>query len=303
MHLLSLFDLTAEQIRHVLTLAGYMKAHPASFQSSLKSKSIAMLFEKPSLRTRVSFEVGINQLGAQPLYLDAQMVQPGQRESVEDIARNLACWTHGIVARVFKHETLHALTAANIPVINALCDQHHPCQSLADLLTIQERYPIDMKVVDILYVGEGNNVCQSFMVGAAALDLKLTVICPQGFGPNAEFMTELNQRYPQHKIQLGTDLNAVPHADVIYTDTWLSMGDSRDYTETKRIFSPYQVNQDLVQRLQATTVMHCLPAHRNDEITDEVMDGPISAVLQQAENRLYVQKAVIHHLFEESSHS
>ena len=301
MHLLSLFDVKAEQIKHILTLAGYMKAHPVSFAHSLKHKSIAMLFEKPSLRTRVSFEVGIAQLGAQPIYLDAQMVQPGQRESVEDIARNLACWTHGIVARVFKHETLHKLTAAGIPVVNALCDIHHPCQTLADLLTIQERYPIDMKVVDILYVGEGNNVCQSLMVGAAALNLKLTVICPQGYGPQAAFLAELQQRYPQHNIQLGDDLTKVTHADVIYTDTWLSMGDSRDYQETCKVFAPYQVNQALVQRLQATTVMHCLPAHRNDEITDEVMDGPISAVLQQAENRLYVQKAALHHLFEEIS--
>lgn len=301
MHLLSLFDVKAEQIKHILTLAGYMKAHPVSFAHSLKHKSIAMLFEKPSLRTRVSFEVGIAQLGAQPIYLDAQMVQPGQRESVEDIARNLACWTHGIVARVFKHETLHQLTAAGIPVVNALCDIHHPCQTLADLLTIQERYPIDMKVVDILYVGEGNNVCQSLMVGAAALNLKLTVICPPGYGPQTAFLAELQQRYPQHNIQLGDDLTKVAHADVIYTDTWLSMGDSRDYQETCKVFAPYQVNQALVQRLQATTVMHCLPAHRNDEITDEVMDGPISAVLQQAENRLYVQKAALHHLFEEIS--
>lgn len=301
MHLLSLFDVNATQITHMLTLAGYMKAHPASFQNSLKNRSIAMLFEKPSLRTRVSFEVGIHKLGAQPIYLDAQMVQPGQRESVEDIARNLACWTHGIVARVFKHETLHKLSAAKIPVINALCDVHHPCQTLADLLTIQERYPIDMKVVDILYVGEGNNVCQSFMVGAAALDLKLTVICPPSYGPKQSFLDELQQRYPKHKITIGTDLSAVKHADVIYTDTWLSMGDSRDYQKTCDIFAPYQVNQALVKRLAATTVMHCLPAHRNDEITDEVMDGPISAVLQQAENRLYVQKAVFHHLFEESS--
>lgn len=299
MHLLSLFDVSADEIKHMLTLAGYMKAHPASFQHSLKHKSIAMLFEKPSLRTRVSFEVGIHQLGAQPIYLDAQMVQPGQRESVEDIARNLACWTHGIVARVFKHETLHKLTAANIPVINALCDIHHPCQSLADLLTIQERYPVDMKVVDILYVGEGNNVCQSFMVGAAALDLKLTVICPPSYGPKQSFLEELTQRYPNHRITVGSDLESVQHADVIYTDTWLSMGDSRDYQKTCEIFAPYQVNQALVSRLKATTVMHCLPAHRNDEITDEVMDGPISAVLQQAENRLYVQKAVFHHLFQE----
>ncbi|MCH8491939.1 MAG: ornithine carbamoyltransferase [Idiomarina sp.] len=301
MHLLSLFDVSAEQIRHMLTLAGYMKAHPVSFQHSLKNKSIAMLFEKPSLRTRVSFEVGIQQLGAQPIYLDAQMVEPGQRESVEDIARNLACWTHGIVARVFKHETLHQLKAAGIPVVNALCDIHHPCQTLADLLTIQERYPIDMKVVDILYVGEGNNVCQSLMVGAAALDLKLTVICPDGFGPNPEFVASLTQHYPQHRIVIGNDISAVQHADVIYTDTWLSMGDTRDYAETCKIFQPYQVNKALVARLQATTVMHCLPAHRNDEITDEVMDSSISAVLQQAENRLYVQKAALHHLFEEIS--
>lgn len=299
MNILSLFDLTAPQIKHVLELASAIKAHPAGYQNSLKGRSIAMMFEKPSLRTRVSFEVGIQQLGGQAIYLDAQMIEPGQRESIEDIAQNLSCWTHGIVARVFKHETLQRLTTANIPVINALCDQHHPCQSLADLLTIQERYPVDLRVVDILYLGEGNNVCQSLMVGAAALGLKLTVITPPGFGPKEAFLAELNAHYPNHKIKVGTDLNAMPDADVVYTDTWLSMGDTRSEKETVDIFMPYQVNQALVNRLKATTVLHCLPAHRNNEVTDEVLDGPLSSVLQQAENRLYVQKALLHMIYQE----
>ncbi|RUO43993.1 ornithine carbamoyltransferase [Aliidiomarina taiwanensis] len=301
MNLLSLFDVSAAQIKQLLKTASAIKAHPEGYTECLKGRSVAMVFEKPSLRTRVSFEVGIQQLGGQAIYLDAQMIEPGQRESVEDIARNLSCWTDAIVARVFKHNTLKQLTAANLPVVNALCDQHHPCQSLADLLTIQERYPVDLRVVDILYLGEGNNVCQSLMVGAAALGLKLTVITPPGFAPRAEFMAELNKHYPEHGIQLGTDLDAVQHADVVYTDTWISMGDTRSEAETLEIFMPYQVNQALVERLQATTVLHCLPAHRNHEVTDEVLDGPISTVLQQAENRLYVQKAVLHTMFKEKN--
>ncbi|MCC5854930.1 MAG: ornithine carbamoyltransferase [Idiomarina sp.] len=299
MNLLSLFDLEAKQIHQVLKLAGEIKAHPAGYQTCLKGRSIALLFEKPSLRTRVSFEVGIQQLGGQAIYLDAQMVGPGQRESIEDIARNLGCWTHGIVARVFQHDTLTRLACAGLPVVNALCDQHHPCQSLADLLTIQERYPVDLRVVDILFIGEGNNVCQSLMVGAAALDLKLTVVTPAAFGPNEEFLQKLKEHFPHHRIQVKHDLTDVPHADVIYTDTWVSMGDHRPIEETLPIFMPYQVNQDLIDRLQATTVLHCLPAHRNHEITDQVLDGPLSSVLQQAENRLYVQKAVLYMIYQE----
>ena len=299
MNLLSLFDVTAPDIQQLLKTAAAIKAHPAGYTSCLKGRSVAMVFEKPSLRTRVSFEVGIQQLGGQAIYLDAQMIEPGQRESVEDIARNLSCWTDAIVARVFKHNTLEKLSAANVPVINALCDQHHPCQSLADLLTIQERYPVDLRVVDILYIGEGNNVCQSLMVGAAALGLKLTVITPAGFEPTGEFMAQLNRQYPEHGIQVGTDLDAVEHADVVYTDTWISMGDTRSEEETLEIFMPYQVNQELIDRLQATTVLHCLPAHRNHEVTDEVLDGPLSTVLQQAENRLYVQKALLHMIYQE----
>src|SRR5690554_4470761 len=301
MNLLSLFDVTAPDIQQLLKTAAAIKAHPAGYTSCLKGRSVAMVFEKPSLRTRVSFEVGIQQLGGQAIYLDAQMIEPGQRESVEDIARNLSCWTDAIVARVFKHNTLEKLSAANVPVINALCDQHHPCQSLADLLTIQERYPVDLRVVDILYIGEGNNVCQSLMVGAAALGLKLTVIIPAGFEPTGEFMAQLNRQYPEHGIQVGTDLDAVEHADVVYTDTWISMGDTRSEEETLDIFMPYQVNQELIDRLQATTVLHCLPAHRNHEVTDEVLDGPLSTVLQQAENRLYVQKAVLYTMFKEKN--
>lgn len=301
MNILSLFDLTAPQIKHVLELASAIKAHPEGYAQSLKGRSIAMLFEKPSLRTRVSFEVGIQQLGGQAIYLDAQMIEPGQRESVEDIAQNLSCWTDGIVARVFKHETLKKLTSAHIPVINALCDQHHPCQSLADLLTIQERYPVDLRVVDILYLGEGNNVCQSLMVGAAALGLKLTVITPPGYGPKEAFLAQLNEHYANHKIKVGTNLDDMPDADVVYTDTWISMGDKRSEEETVAAFMPYQVNQALVDRLKTTTVLHCLPAHRNHEVTDEVLDGPISSVLQQAENRLYVQKAILHMIYQEKN--
>lgn len=301
MNILSLFDLNAAQIENLLLLASAMKKNPADYAQALKGCSLALLFEKPSLRTRVSFEVGIQQLGGQAIYLDAQMVAPGQRESVQDIARNLACWTQGIVARVFQHSTLIELAAAQIPVVNALCDQHHPCQSLADLLTLQERYGAELAHKQLLYVGEGNNVCQSFMVGVAALNLKLTVVTPVGYGPNHAFLAQLKQAYPDHQISCVTDFNQVSYADVVYTDTWLSMGDSRSEAETLAIFMPYQVNQALMTRLQSDTFLHCLPAHRNQEVTDEVLDGPNSAVLQQAENRLYVQKALLYMLYQEKA--
>lgn len=301
MNLLSLFDLTPASMRSIIAMAGHMKAAPGSYRKVLQGKALAMIFEKPSLRTRVTFEVGIGQLGGQAVYLDANMVGPGKRESVEDIARNLACWTQGIVARVYRHETLERLTAAGIPVVNALCDTHHPCQTLADLLTIQERYPIDISVVDILYVGDGNNVCQSLMVGAAALNLKLTVVTPPGYEPDEAILTRLNHQFPGHQVKVQHDLNEVQDADVIYTDTWLSMGTAADETVIRQAFQAYQVDSALVRRLQATTVMHCLPAHRGDEITSEVMDGPVSAVLQQAENRLYAQQAVFQHIFKEQS--
>lgn len=302
MNFLSLFDVTHSQIKHLLYIASMIKNDPFSYQDVLKNKSFALLFEKPSLRTRVSFEVGIQRLGGHVIYLDAAMVEPGQRETVEDIAKNLACWTDGIIARVFKHRTLKQLTASNKPVMNALCDVHHPCQTLADLLTLQERYPVDLKVLDIVYTGEGNNVCQSFMVAAAALELKLTVLTPVEYGPSQAFLNQLNAQYPAHKITLEHNPDKVTQADVIYTDTWISMGDTRSEEETIQVFTPYQVNQAFVERLGATTVLHCLPAHRNQEITDEVLDGPLSAVLQQAENRMYVQQAVLYMIFKEKAH-
>ncbi|RTE87345.1 MULTISPECIES: ornithine carbamoyltransferase [Gammaproteobacteria] len=297
MNVLSLFDLKADQIHHVLKMAATIKAHPSGYLNVLKGKSIAMLFEKPSLRTRVTFEVGIQQMGGHAIYLDQKMIEPGGRESIQDIANNLSLWTDAIVARVFKHETLKELAGSKIPVINALCDIHHPCQTLADLLTIQERYPVDLRVVDILYLGEGNNVCQSFMVGAAALGLKLTVVTPEGYGPTPEIWQGIDEVYPNHNIRVINDLSEVQHADVVYTDTWVSMGSSMSDKEAVDVFGHLQVNQDLIERLQATTFLHCLPAHRGHEVTDEVLDGPISAVLQQAENRLYVQKALLHEVF------
>lgn len=297
MNVLSLFDLTSKQIHQILKMASTIKAHPTGYSNALKHKSIAMLFEKPSLRTRVTFEVGIHEMGGQAIYLDHKMVEPGGRESVTDIAQNLSLWTHAIVARVYQHETLEQLSKANIPVINALCDIHHPCQTLADLLTIQERYPVDLRVVDILYLGEGNNVCQSLMVGAAALGLKLTVVTPDGYEPDPKGIEQINAVYPAHQVQVLKSLSDVTHADVVYTDTWVSMGSSMSAEEAVEIFGHLQVTPQLLERLQATTFLHCLPAHRGHEVTNEVIDGPLSAVLQQAKNRLFVQKALLHEVF------
>lgn len=295
-HCLSLLDLDAEAMQKSLQLAQQMKSNPAAYSSSLAGKSIALLFEKPSLRTRVSFEVGIHQLGGHAVYLDANMVGPGQRESVQDIAANLACWTHAIVARVFKHETLQQLSAGGISVVNALCDTHHPCQTLADLMTLQEKFGEDLSAVKVAYLGDGNNVCQSLMLGAATLNMPLQVVTPKAHGPDEQVMQMLDERFQNHRVTLLNDPAQLGSVDALYTDTWISMGEE-DSAEKKQRLQPFQINQQLLAASGASAVMHCLPAHRGDEISNEVMDGEHSVILQQAENRMHAQKALLHYLF------
>ncbi|RUO25654.1 ornithine carbamoyltransferase [Aliidiomarina minuta] len=295
-HCLSLLDLDASTIQQCLQLAQQIKANPEAYVHSLEGKSIALLFEKPSLRTRVSFEVGIHQLGGHAVYLDANMVGPGQRESVQDIAANLACWTHAIVARVFQHDTLQQLSTAGISVVNALCDIHHPCQTLADLLTLQEVFGEDLSVLKVAYLGDGNNVCQSLMLGAAALNMPLQVVTPKTYGPSKQIMQTLDETFKNHQVTLLNDPAQLGPVDALYTDTWISMGE-QDSAEKKQYLQPFQLNQQLLEASGATAVMHCLPAHRGDEITDELMDGEHSVILRQAENRMHAQKALLHYLF------
>ncbi|NMH65080.1 ornithine carbamoyltransferase [Shewanella salipaludis] len=294
-HLLSIQDLTQDELLALLALAKKIKADPGQYRHALDGKSVVMLFEKPSLRTRVSFDIGINKLGGHCLYLDQQNGALGKRESVADFAANLSCWADAIVARTFCHSSIEGLAKhGRVPVINALSDLYHPCQALADFLTLSERFD-DVSKVKLAYVGDGNNVTTSLMFGAAILGAQMTVICPAGHFPDGYMVAQAQTLAQQYggKLTLTSDLEAIEGHDAIYTDTWISMGDSTALTDIKVRFSPYQVNTALMAKAGASCFMHCLPAHRGVEVTDEVMDGPASLILQQAENRMHAQNAVL----------
>lgn len=297
--LLCLAELDQTQLKALLELALNIKQNPQDYQQALKGRSIALLFEKPSLRTRVSFDVGIYKLGGHSVYLDQQNGAMGVRESVEDFGSNLACWTDAIVARVYSQKTLVQLAlSSKKPVINALSDLYHPCQALADLLTLKEQYG-DLSKVHLAFVGDGNNVCHSLMLGAAIMGMDLTVVTPQGFGPDAHVLLKA-QELAQHsgaKLTLSQHLSSAAGADAIYTDTWVSMGNNADPAQVQRIFAPYQINTAAMQRLAVKHFMHCLPAHRGQEVTSEVLDSEFSLALQQAENRMHAQNAVLVSLF------
>ena len=297
--LLCLAELDQTQLKALLELALNIKQNPQDYQQALKGRSIALLFEKPSLRTRVSFDVGIYKLGGHSVYLDLQNGAIGVRESVEDFGSNLACWTDAIVARVYSQKTLVQLAlSSKKPVINALSDLYHPCQALADLLTLTEQYG-ELSKVHLAFVGDGNNVCHSLMLGAAIMGMDLTVVTPQGFGPDAHVLLKA-QELAQHsgaKLTLSQHLSSAAGADVIYTDTWVSMGNKVDPAQVKHIFAPYQINTAAMQRLAVKHFMHCLPAHRGQEVTSEVLDSEFSLALQQAENRMHAQNAVLVSLF------
>ncbi|MCC5452780.1 ornithine carbamoyltransferase [Rheinheimera sp. UJ51] len=297
--LLCLAELDQQQLSALLDLALDIKQSPKNYRHALQGRSIALLFEKPSLRTRVSFDVGIHKLGGHSVYLDLQNGAMGERESVEDFGSNLACWTDAIVARVYSQKTLVRLAlSSKKPVINALSDIYHPCQALADLLTLKEQYG-DLSQVHLAYVGDGNNVCQSLMLGAAIMGMDLTVVTPQGFGPDAHVLLkaqEIAQRSGA-KLTLSQHVSSAAGADAIYTDTWLSMGTRSDPALITEIFSPYQINTAVMQRLAVKHFMHCLPAHRGHEVTSEVLDSEHSLALQQAENRMHAQNAVLVSLF------
>jgi ornithine carbamoyltransferase len=294
-HLLSVTDLSREEILSLFRLAAELKASRKARDLSmpLSGRSLAMIFEKPSLRTRVTFEVGIGQLGARAVYLAAQEVGLGTRETVPDVARNLSRWVDGIVARVNRHDTVTALARhATVPVFNALSDEEHPCQALADYFTLWER-GLDLSAIRIAWVGDGNNVCHSLVLMGALLGARVTAACPPGYEPAAAVQARV--RKLGGRLDVTDDPRAAAAgADVLYTDVWTSMGQEAERERRTRIFRPYQINDALLALAQpAAVVMHCLPAHRGEEITDSVLDGPRSIVLDQAENRLHAQKAVI----------
>ncbi len=289
--------------RELLHLSADIKARPVRYASTLHGKFIALIFEKPSLRTRVTFEVGIQSMGGAVVFLDHTQASAslGARESIADVARNLDRWVHGIVARVYSQRVLEEMAAnAGIPVINALSDKFHPCQALADFFTLEERFGA-LRGFKLAYVGDGNNVCHSLMVLAARLGVHLRIATPPDYAPTPELVTDSKRvaRETKAKIELMHDpREAVSGAMGVYTDSWTSMGFEAEEAVRNQVFQPYQVNTELMSLAAPDAVfMHCLPAHRGLEVTPEVLDGPQSVVLDQSENRMYVQKAILHTLF------
>ena len=296
-HLLSAADLDREQILALIESAVARKQSP-EFGSPLAGRSVALLFEKPSLRTRVSFEVGLFRLGAQAVYLDHAASPIGQRETVEDLAGYLERTVQAIVARVNSHETLRRLAAASdVPVVNALSDLEHPCQALADLLTLREHLGT-LSDARLAYIGDGNNVCHSLMLASAIAGVHITIITPEGHAPRPEIVAAAMKLAMGNDVVLSTDVNAVAGHDAVYTDTWESMGEPTLTPERARAFAPYRVT-DAMMRLASkgsrrpAHFMHCMPAHRGQEVDADVIDGAQSIVYDQAENRLHAQNALM----------
>jgi ornithine carbamoyltransferase len=297
--LLSLADLSPQELHGLLQLAAELKAElqGGGNQPLLQGKVLGMIFQKPSLRTRVSFEVGMLQLGGHALYLSPNEIQLGVRESVADVAQVMGRYVDGIMARVFAHRDVELLAQhAPVPVINGLSDLSHPCQGLADLFTVFEKRG-RLQGRKLAWVGDGNNVCHSLLLGTALLGMDMAVATPPGYEPKAAMVEKARGLAKQSgsTITLSHDpREAVRGADVIYTDVWASMGQEAEVEQRQAIFRPFQVNAALVAAAKADVlVMHCLPAHRGQEITDEVMDGPHSVVYDQAENRMHAQKALL----------
>jgi ornithine carbamoyltransferase len=296
-HFVSLADLSPDELERLLADAAALKRDPIPPEAPLRGRSIAMIFEKPSLRTRVSFEMAMVQLGGHATYLAPAEVGLGRRESVADVARVTSRYVDGIVLRTFAHETTEEFArSSSVPVINGLSDLSHPCQGLADIFCIRERKGSAAGVV-VAYVGDGNNVCHSLMLAVALAGQTVRVATPAGYEPSERFRRTAAEiaRRTGATVELGSDPRAaVRGADVVYTDVWTSMGQEQEYERRRRAFQGYQVNAELL-RLAApdAIVMHDLPAHRGEEITDEVIDGPQSAVFDQAEDRLHAQKALV----------
>ena len=294
-NLLSVKDLSKQQILDLLALAKAMKANPAEYSQALAGKSIVTIYEKPSLRTRVTFDIGIHKIGGHAVYLDAQNGAIGERETVKDFAANISRWADAIGARVVSHKTLEGLVEhGSVPVVNSLCDLYHPCQALADFLTISEHYE-DVSKVKLAYVGEGNNVTHSLMLTGAILGAEVTAVCPRGSSPDAQIVKQAMAlaEISGGKINVTDNLDDIVDYDVIYGDTWVSMGDGTPLQQVKEKYMPYQINKALLMRTGIKHVLHCQPAHRDLEITSEVMDGEQSLIFDQAENRMHAQNAVL----------
>jgi len=295
--LISIGLLSFEEIMGIFALSKKIKRDPQKFSAALKGKSLALIFEKPSNRTYVSFSVGMYQLGGNAIYLGPEQIKLGVRETVHDVAKTLSRYVDGIVLRTFAHENvLEMAKNARIPVINGLSDYSHPCQALADTFTILEKFN-GFKKLTMAYIGDGNNVCNSLLLISAKLGINFNVATPEGYEPDQELFKQARAmaRARAAKIMLFNNAQeAVKGVDVIYTDVWASMGQEKEAAKKKNDFKKFQVTAELVSLAKKTClVMHCLPAHRGEEISDDAIDGKHSVVFDQAENRLHVQKAIL----------
>jgi ornithine carbamoyltransferase len=296
-HFLTIFDLTAKEIGGLIKRAIRLKAGKDAGKCPLIGKSIGLLFEKASTRTRVSLQVGIYQLGAQTLYMNPKEIQIGRGETVSDTARVLSRYLDAMIIRTASHKILEEFTSyASIPIINGLSDLHHPCQALADLMTIQEKKG-SLRNVQFAYIGDGNNVANSLIEAASRTGMKLLLACPKGYDPDPDIYRRAKEK-AQNIINVVTSPEeAARNADVLYTDVWISMGQEKETAKRRKSFKKYQLNAGLLALAKYNAiVLHCMPAHRGEEITSDVMDGKQSVVFDQAENRLHTQKALLEFL-------
>jgi len=294
--LLQDLDLTGDELLYLLELAGEVKGSPSDYGRALEGKSIAMLFEKPSLRTKLTFELAMKQMGGGSVFIEGPI---GVREPLKDVARNLDRWTNGIVARVFLQTTVEDLARwSRVPVINALSDLYHPCQALADMQTIRERFGVSvLEGLKLAFVGDGNNVAQSLMLCSLRLGMDFALACPEGYLPNPDIVATAEGLAAVSGASLlitHDTAAAVEGAHAVYTDVWTSMGQEQEMAKRKRAFHAYQVNDALFALARPDAIfMHCLPAKRDEEVTDSIMEHERSAIFDQAENRLHAQKALL----------
>jgi len=296
-HLTNDLDLAVDELGTLLDLTAQVKRYPKRFAHKLAGRYLALLFEKPSLRTRMTFELAIKQLGGDCVFTEYNGKRIGDREPIQDVARNLERWVQGIVARVYEQSTIEDLARwSSVPVINALSNQYHPCQALADLFTLRERFNV-LQGLKLAFLGDGNNVAHSLMLCAARLGVHMTVCTPAAYQPDAEIVAKARELAGSTgaSIELSGDpLGAVEAAHAVYTDVWASMGQEKEARRRRKVFAPFQVTGHLMAAARPEAIfMHCLPAHRGEEVTEEVLESPASVVFDQAENRLHAQKALL----------
>ncbi len=295
---LTMKEVQGSDLEMLFSLAQKMKKNPDAFLAKLKGRSVALLFQKPSVRTRVSLQIGMGELGGSSVYMDPQEMPLGERESIKDVARVLSRYCDAIVTRTYHHSDVEELARySGVSVINGLSDLYHPCQTLADLFTVREKFKT-VEGINIAYIGDGNNVLNSLIYGAAKLGANLAIATPRGYEPNEEILKDIKPiaKETGAKISLSNNpFTAIKNAHAIYTDVWVSMGQEKQRDQRLRDFQPFQINSAIINKApKDAVVMHCLPAHRGEEITDEIIESPRSVIFDQAENRLHTQKALLY---------